>query len=65
MGSMAVEIALQSIRNSESEAAAVHRRLAPELVVRESTKPLNQNSGHRPGENGKMNRHSIAEAGKL
>jgi LacI family transcriptional regulator len=65
MGSMAVEIALQSIRNSESEAAAVHRRLAPELVVRESTKPLNQNSGRKPGENGKMNRHSIAEAGKL
>jgi LacI family transcriptional regulator len=42
MGQMAVEIALQAIKGGREakDRAAIHRRLPPELVVRESTKAL-------------------------
>lgn len=42
MGQMAVEIALQAIKRGREmkDVAAIHRQLAPELVVRESTRAL-------------------------
>lgn len=42
MGQMAVEIALQAIKGGRElrDRAAIHRRLPPELVVRESTKSV-------------------------
>jgi LacI family transcriptional regulator len=50
MGSMSVSIALEAIQAEENskQFAAVHRHLAPELVVRDSTKSLAGSLGERP-----------------
>jgi LacI family transcriptional regulator len=50
MGSMSVSIALEAIKTEEKsrQFAAVHRHLAPELVVRDSTKSLAGSAGGQP-----------------
>ena len=40
MGSIAVGILLEGLQGISREATAIHRKIAPELVVRESTAPL-------------------------
>jgi LacI family transcriptional regulator len=46
MGTISVDIALQAIKAEETSNSvpAVHRRLAPELIARDSTRSLRENS---------------------
>jgi len=54
MGAISVDIALEAIKAEESSKAvsAVHRRLAPELIVRDSTRSLRQDASENRGVNG-------------